>query len=130
MTEADRIATLHAELQRLREVEVRELKVEIQEGKQEIARLRRGLYGENGIYKGLSGEFQQLREKELATLKAKVESIEHSVETLTHSDGQRLKREAAWSRWAYVLVPVILGSALMAMITLVTLILQTYAFQG
>jgi DNA gyrase/topoisomerase IV subunit A len=130
VSEVDRVAALQQELQRLREVEVRELKVEIQEGKLEIARLRRGLYGENGIYKGLSGEFQQLREKELSMLRQKVEKIEDVVDDLGHSDKQRTKREAAWSRWAYVLVPVILSSALIAVITLVTLILQTYAFTG
>jgi chromosome segregation ATPase len=130
MTEVDRISALREELQRLREVEVRELKVEIAEGKLEIARLRRGLYGENGIYRGLTGEFQKLRDEELTALKERVEKIDDSVDDLNNSDKQRTKRDAAWSRWAYVLVPVILGSALMAMVTLVTLMLQTYAFQG
>src|SRR5215203_1249575 len=123
------IATLKEELRRLREVEVQELKKEIAEGKEEIARLRRSLYGENGIYRGLFGEFQKLRGEELALLRSKMENIEDCVEDLAESDKRRSKREAAWSRWAYVLVPVILSSALIALITLATLILQTWAFQ-
>lgn len=104
------------------------MKEQVAEGKAEIARLRRGLYGENGIYKGLSGEFQKLRDEEFRQLRAEVETIKDACEELQHSDRQRQKREASWSRWAYVLVPVILSSALIAIITLVTLVLQTYAF--
>lgn len=126
----DLIHRLEAELRKLRETEITALRNEVTTAHAEIAKLRRGLYGENGIYKGLSGEFDKLRREELEALKAEVKAIRELSSALKFSDEQRVRREQRWSRWAIVLVPVILGSAATAFISLLILILQTYAFGG
>lgn len=130
------------EIARLRE-EVAQMRQRHDSLRPDVDKLLRSLYGEangqRGFYRGFFSEFYAYQEEtkseflkvrdEIRMLRTEVDEVSRTCGELRTEATARKRREEKASRWAFVLVPVILGTAATAILSLAILILQTYAFQ-